>query len=285
MITLNKLSRNRLLEEGFFVIQNVFDAEQLVALKTLCQSVLLPQDSVEYQNDHKSIGSLVNIWKEPGFVNYITSPELLNCFHSLGFNDPRYYYGMVFNKLPHTPQTFWHQDGDNWAHPDFYKTEPLDVILICYLQDATIANGCLRVIPGSHQKRHCLHDALKGTYTPDLRRMSDPGSIAFRSFKDEVSVPVKAGGVVFMDARLLHATHPNTSDRSRTALSLWFHPNYQELPAEIKARVKAEGGLHPFLPADWPQWAKEKLTPLLPPTYTGEVEPLVDQNTPGEMLS
>ncbi len=133
-----------------------------------------------------AIGSLLDILRDPESVDLIGHPLTLAALRLLGFDDPRYEHGIVFNKLPRTPRTFWHQDGTAWDHPSAYTPDPQELILIYYLVDTTPRNGCLRVIPGSHRKRHPLHDHLRGSYTPDLRRMSDPSSPAFRSYEDEV---------------------------------------------------------------------------------------------------
>lgn len=101
--------------------------------------------------------------------------------------------GSVFNKLPRTPRTFWHQDGISWNHPLGYEPEPIELIVIYYPVDTSPANGCLRVIPGSHRRRHPLHDLLHGSYTADLRMMADPASPASQTFADELALPVSAG--------------------------------------------------------------------------------------------
>ena len=59
-----------------------------------------------------------------------------------------------------------------------------------YLTDTTPHNGCLRVIPGSHRKRHRLHDQASPMYTDELRTYANPENIAFQLAEGEIDVPV-----------------------------------------------------------------------------------------------
>ena len=76
------------------------------------------------------------------------------------------------------------------------------------LDDATEENGCMRLIPGSHHWGLLEHQHL-ADYQVDEEALD-------RS--REVSVPLEAGGALLFHSRLLHATSPNRSDRSRRAM-------------------------------------------------------------------
>jgi hypothetical protein len=281
-------SREQLLRDGYTVLPGVLSAEEVRRFRDLAQRILhAQQQSAEYREKHRAIGSLVDLLREPGFVDLITHPGMRAGLAALGFPEPRYQHGIVFNKLPHTPRTFWHQDGTLWDHPAAYEAEPLDLILIYYLVDTSPANGCLRVIPGSHRRRHALHSHLQGTYTPDLRAMKDPSSPAFQLYPDEVSVAVRAGSLVVTDARLLHAAHANDSDEDRTALSLWYLPSYEALPEPVRARYTLKAGLDdrlPYVPQGWPEEATARLRRILPPAYAGTETPLPMNNLPDQRL-
>ena len=63
-----------------------------------------------------------------------------------------------------------------------------------YLIDTNRNNGCLRAIPGSHRKRHRLHDLLPQR-AEEIRDV-DESHPALQLDPDEVDVPVKAGDLV-----------------------------------------------------------------------------------------
>ena len=274
-------------DRGCTVARGLLDDDQVRAGRELARRITTKQLSEDYQRRHASIGSLFDLLEDPASVELITWPRTFAVLGALGFPDPRYQHGIVFNKLPHTPRTFWHQDGISWNHPRGYEPEPIELIVIYYLVDTSPANGCLRVIPGSHLERHPLHDLLHGSYTPDLRMMADPASPAFQTFADEVALPVSAGDAVIADARLLHAAHANESDGERTALSLWYVADCHSLPEVVRARFTLEpvrDSRMPYVPTEWPVEAQRRLRAVLPPRYQGAAAPLALESKPGPAL-
>ena len=101
-----------------------------------------------------------------------------------------------------------------------------------YLIDTNRNNGCLRAIPGSHRKRHRLHD-LPPQGAEEIRDV-DESHPALLIDPDEVDVPVKAGDLVIGDHRLLHSAHPKSQQR-HTVVVLWFCPTYDQLPEAVQA--------------------------------------------------
>ena len=120
--------------------------------------------------------------------------------------------GYVISKPPGGPALFWHQDWWGWQHPISRDDRIAQVALFLYMTDTTRENGCLRLIPGTHRRPHPLHD-LVDAHDPTLAEVKNPDDAAFASHADEVDVPVTAGDVVVVDARLIHGAHPNRSGR------------------------------------------------------------------------
>ena len=116
---------------------------------------------------------------------------------------------MLFLKPPGLPGQAWHQDER------FIPTRDRSLIgAWIALDDATIENGCLWVLPGSH-RAGVLHQA-KDHDNPDE---FDPTDEAF-GFDDTgaVAVEVKTGDVVFFNGYLLHRSMKNRSTHTRRAL-------------------------------------------------------------------
>ncbi|MCG8425224.1 MAG: phytanoyl-CoA dioxygenase family protein [Proteobacteria bacterium] len=281
------IDRASFLRDGFAVVKSVLSGDEIATYTALARRCLGPQAEDSYRQRHMSIGSLFDILAEPGFVDLIAHRGIDDVFQCLHFDDPYFQHGIVFNKLPHTPRTFWHQDGTIWSHPAAYGDAPHDVIVIYYLCNTGPHNGCLRVIPGSHRHRHTLHDYLATATTETLRAMVDPTSAAYQTMSDEVAVPVSAGDLVLIDARLLHAAHSNRSNDDRIALSLWYLPSYSQLPEPVQARFTGRAGPNdrlPYIPSSWPPEHVQRLRKYLPPTYDGTRDPLPMCNVPGPGL-
>lgn len=149
-----------------------------------------------------------------------------------------------------------------------------------YLTDTSIENGCLRVIPGSHIHRHELHDNLNKEHA-EYRRIDDPKDIAYRKAAGEIDLPVNVGDLVIGDSRLLHSSHANKSEKSRTVVTLWYFPDFDELPEAIRASFNGDGR-HAW-PDGWPDRAKEIIEPFRP-IYNGEVAPVKWHRIPSAKL-
>ena len=128
---------------------------------------------------------------------------------------------IVLSKPAHGPPLYWHQDFSNWNSPEAATPWPTMVFLSTYLTDTSKANGCLRVIPGSHRRRVDLHDVLPDAHGQDVQALEDLNTPVFADHPDAVDIPMKAGDLIAADARLLHAAHPNSTDERRTLVLAW----------------------------------------------------------------
>ena len=128
---------------------------------------------------------------------------------------------MLFTKPPGLPGQAWHQD-------EYYI--PTRDRSLCgawiAIDDATIANGCLWVIPGSHRTGY-LFPAQPPT---DLEEYD--GSNCCYGFDETLAQPVevKAGSVVFFNGYLLHRSLRNRSDIYRRALVFHYMNSWSNLP-------------------------------------------------------
>jgi len=102
----------------------------------------------------------------------------------------------------------WHQDN---AYFDWLPLELVGTAWIA-LDDATVENGCMHVLPGGHKL-----GALKHYHTIDCEILPD-------RFDREDAVPIelKAGGAMFFSAMLPHQTPPNGSSERRRALQFQY---------------------------------------------------------------
>jgi len=93
----------------------------------------------------------------------------------------------------------------------YFRVSPDDHVITCWcaLDDATLENGCMHYIPGSHQLGLVDHEAIANTphlVPPDVQ-------------KDKaVAVPIKAGGCIFHHSLTLHMSPPNRTSLWRRAM-------------------------------------------------------------------
>jgi phytanoyl-CoA hydroxylase len=128
---------------------------------------------------------------------------------------------MLFLKPPGLQGQAWHQDER------FIPTRDRSLCgAWIALDDATVENGCLWVIPGSHRMGQLY--PFKGHGRPDE---FDPTDEAY-GFDDAAAVPVevRSGDVVFFNGYLLHRSMRNRSDRTRRALVCHYMNSWSALP-------------------------------------------------------
>ncbi len=227
-------------------------------------------------------GSMIQVKEHEEMLPLIVLPAAREVLAGMGYPCARFMSGYIISKPPlEAPPLFWHQDGIVWDDPISYTGEPVQVFLMYYLIDTNRRNGCLRVIPGSHRRRHRLH-GLPPAHGEDLAAAEEHHP-ALQPDPDEVDVPVRAGDVVIGDARLLHSAHPNVSGQRRTVITLWFLPTWPDLPRRLCAfygsRNAREGK-----PAGWSDAGWRALRGVLA-WYDGLVEPGEGSRIPDARLT
>lgn len=106
----------------------------------------------------------------------------------------------------------WHQDASYWGQ---------QTVATCWIaiDDATAENGCMRLIPGSHQQ---------GQRAFSLQRFEEiHGELRVTADIDEqrqVALCLPAGAASFHSPWTLHASGANHSDRRRRAIALTYAP-------------------------------------------------------------
>ena len=156
---------------------------------------------------------------------------------------------MLFIKHAGKPGQAWHQDEDFIPTRD----RSLGAAWIA-LDEATVDNGCLWVIPGSHRP---------GILWP-LRKHSNPEfDFAPESFdfpyRDEDAIPVEvpAGSIVFFHGYLLHRSLKNRRPSgfrralvnhymSAESLLPWWRPGGEALPTQDNRDIIVVAGTDPY---------------------------------------
>jgi ectoine hydroxylase-related dioxygenase (phytanoyl-CoA dioxygenase family) len=114
----------------------------------------------------------------------------------------------------------WHTDGAYWGS----RLQPMKVITLWLAVDeSTVENGCMRVIPGTHKEVAAMMDR----YTPVDR---DKNVFAVRlapELVDEskaVDLELQVGECHFHDAWTVHGSNPNFSEKRRCGYTMRYIP-------------------------------------------------------------
>jgi phytanoyl-CoA hydroxylase len=115
----------------------------------------------------------------------------------------------------------WHQDSPYWTHACSHVDRLPNVMVT--LDDASEANGCFRVIRGSHTSG-CLPGRDDGTDLGPL--FTDPACF---DAADEVLAEAPAGSLIFFSPHTVHGSQPNRSETPRRAMVLTYQPGGHEM--------------------------------------------------------
>jgi hypothetical protein len=225
--------------DGFLLVENAINDRQLENLKKTFLDWV--NDSRNYKTDYgETMDGRPRFDLQPGHssdvpgLRRIQSPEEISevfadvmrngrsvdmCAELIG-QGIRFHHGKVNSKLPGTAtKVNFHQD---------FPFEPMtnDDMITCllFIDDVTLENGPLEVVPGTHKGPLYSH-WHNGTFT---------GSVSDEILAEHedkiIRCTGKAGSVCLMHASLLHGSAPNLSNKSRT---LYISTYYAEDAVEL----------------------------------------------------
>ena len=177
------------------------------------ENAFLPDGSLR-QTKERSINKIGHALHDldPVFDSFSRTAEIKQLVSDLGIVDPQLLQSMYIFKQPRI-------GGEVTCHQDatFLFTEPLRMVGLWFaLEDATIDNGCLWVIPGGHKL------GLKSRFM-----RAEGGGTQFEVFNDAPwpeeklqPLEVKKGTLIVLHGLLPHLSRENRSPRSRQAYTL-----------------------------------------------------------------
>lgn len=200
-------------EHGYLVVPDALSAEELEELRTEALSICkgergevrgfepnVPGESdEEVQRRYLCIHFPHKI--SAVMEKYLATPKMVEVLTEVVGPNVKCMQSMLFIKATGKPGQAWHQDED------FIPTRDRSLVGgWIAMDDATIENGCLWLIPGSHK----LGVLWPMEQQDDSRFDCADESTGFPySDKDAIPVEVKAGTIVFFNGYLLHRSFPN----------------------------------------------------------------------------
>ena len=172
--------------------------------------------------------------QDDAFVDVCDNAEILDMVEQLIGPDIALWNSSFFAKPALNGQrTPWHQDGKFW---------PIRPLATCTawlaVDDATVENGCLRIIRGSHKDRAIkAHNALGED--ADVTLFEELDASAYDE-ADAVDLVLKAGQISLHDVFLLHGSEANASPNSRRGLTMRFMPTTSVFDRQLAHRKSVE---------------------------------------------
>ena len=231
-------------DKGYVSVPNLIQSDEIEELRqdTIriargdypCEAV---QPISESLSDDQILSEILCI-HQPHFISptmekYVKHPKLCGVLSQITAAHLPFWDGsvkcmqsMLFVKPPGFQGQSWHQD-------EIY-IPTRDRSLIggwIAMDDATVENGCLWVIPGSHQMGYLYSQKPHGN--PEEFDSADLESYGFDETL-EIPIEVTAGTVVFFNGYLLHRSRKNRGQTYRRVLVNHYCNAWSLLPWSIK---------------------------------------------------
>ncbi len=151
------------------------------------------------------------------FLNYARDPNILDMVAQVIGPDIILWNSSFFSKpAVNGKKTPWHQDGEYW---------PLRPLATCTvwlaIDDATVENGCLKFMPGSHKRKE-----LRPHRTNNDPNFTLHQELLETEYDDDNAVPLEleAGQMSLHDVYLLHGSEANDSGKPRRGMTMRVMP-------------------------------------------------------------
>ena len=211
--------------DGFFIVRGFEDSESCRAMHEravelarqsggagLVNGKLVQPETRANPHAREAEDSVSKIFKlhrdEPVYGDFIQSEAVLNLAVDLiGPNLDCFLSQFIFKNAGALGQP-WHQDSFYFR---FDRTPQLGIWLA--VNESTLENGCLHVLPGSH--REPVH-----THVPDRRAGANYGyvEIVDHDMSGAIPVEMKPGDLLVFHSHLMHRSTDNESSRLRAAM-------------------------------------------------------------------
>lgn len=131
-----------------------------------------------------------------------------------GVDGIRIWHDQALIKPPFGNPTGWHRDNPYWSF-----TSPDALSIWVALDDATLGNGCMWYVPGSHKTERRSNAGI-GQNIADLFK-------AYPEWRDieTVACPCPAGSVVFHNGLTAHGAGANMTNKPRRAMTCAYMPD------------------------------------------------------------
>jgi phytanoyl-CoA hydroxylase len=248
--------------QGYVIIPDALSADMIAAARAeataICRGLRGDINGVMPAREHDEDAAVLRRYLcihfphkiSPLMLDIARLPAVLDVLVEVIGPNVKMMQSMLFIKSEGKPGQAWHQDEAHIPTRD----RSLTAVWIA-LDDATIENGCLWVIPGSHRSG-VLHP-VREQNDPRFDCTQEAYDFGYRE-DDAVPVELPAGAALVFDGYLLHRSLPNTANHgmrralvnhymSAESLLPWFPPSSHEAMGILDYRdIRLVAGRDPY---------------------------------------
>ena len=251
---LSPADREQYEAEGYLVVRGLFSREELAPLRRqflrvvngevppapdmlVMKDVMVAKGAVTPGSAAEAIAKVQDFHHDAVlFGQYSTHPRLLDRIEAFVGPDVKSIHSMLINKPPNV-------DGRHPLHQDllYFPFRPADRIVASWtaLEPCTRENGCLVVVPGSHEGKLLEHE------NPDWEWLNRAyfGVRGEGAVAERVHLEMEPGDTVFFHPLLIHGSGRNRTDGFRRAIST----HYASAECRFLPGAEPVGEMRPYL--------------------------------------
>ncbi|MRG45458.1 phytanoyl-CoA dioxygenase family protein [Chitinophaga sp. SYP-B3965] len=218
-------------QDGFLVIEDFLSPDDLAFWREALTEALAKRNGNKMPDRKEVYGKgddadksyydnvfdqMINLWQDNEKIKDIMLDARIGKMAAelSGADGIRIWHDQALVKKPWANPTSWHLDTPYWSFTD---RRALSIWVA--LDDATLENGCLFFIPGSH---------LKTTFeNPGIGKNMGAIFSVYPEFKTTraVAAPMKAGSCSFHNGLTIHGAHANMTPGYRRAMTCAYMPD------------------------------------------------------------
>ena len=240
-------------QDGYIIVRNLFTEEEINLLGQTARADNEMDKSSTKRDDGEGNAVRLALWNHPGdgiYGMFARCKRVVNRVEDL-LNDEAYHYHskMVLKDAKVGGAWAWHQDYGYWYQNGVLSPNLCSVMIA--VDQATIENGCMQVIKGSHKLGRINHVLSGDQAGADMERVEEA-----KKRLELVHVTMEQGDALFFHSNTLHASDANRSENSRWAMICCYnaasndpykdshHPRYTKLNKVNDDQILAVGRDH-----------------------------------------
>lgn len=215
--------------DGYTIIEDFLSPDELAEWREAVEAAAerrwhaeAPADGHPLRNDQdddyfrRVFTQCVNLWQVSDHVKRLILDERIGRIATelAGVEGVRVWHDQSLIKEPWANPTPWHLDCPLWP---FHNDDSISIWVA--LDDATVENGCMYFIPGSHTEAKFDRNADFG---PQMRQLFD----VYPQWAEREAVPItmRAGSCSFHNGMLAHGAGANMTPGRRRAMTCIYMP-------------------------------------------------------------
>lgn len=205
--------------DGYVIPEFRLSEEWLARIRAALDRLLADNPNVRPEqliSAHIRTGNTENVAGQHMFLELARLPAILDKIESaIGPNIVLWGCQVFCKPATDGREVPWHQDGHYWP-----IRPPATVTAWIAIDDSTVENGCMRVLPGTHTSGRCY------------RHRADPRpDLALDLVIDEEldlsrarNIELAAGQMSLHDIAMVHGSAPNRSSKRRAGVAIRYMP-------------------------------------------------------------